>query len=400
MYKVQKIKNNFGEDTMQIEKVKKLIEEAGHSTKLEICTMPCFRAHLKEILPEGKVLILLEESVPLELFKAVQEQVNCYRQYVLFLEEKENATALFSLPDDIRMVIALGKRAVKIGRIFATLRRCYSVVIAIDFDSSEFFCTKIESNSFLVDSGFNSNESSEYPVQPLTLILVDTALLQDKREGLLKLANCTLTAIDIELDALFRGEKNIKNYYLPKIDSENILELYFATILEGLTITQFSNFAYLNTQKLLDNDDLDKKFAFCCYFIERYQLFFQKNLRKYYVPNYMLRFQYALQYFGKSITLENIEVFTAEKSKKIYDIFEQSRFMFIPYIKLLEVYSEKLQFLYNKLSARKVQITQTDKEYFAKLYNISAESTNLYLPPLLEREFGLLEIQYSQEVKK
>ncbi len=45
MYKVQKIKNNFGEDTMQIEKVKKLIEEAGHSTKLEICTMPCFRAH-------------------------------------------------------------------------------------------------------------------------------------------------------------------------------------------------------------------------------------------------------------------------------------------------------------------------------------------------------------------
>ena len=382
---------------MQIEKVQKLIEEAGHSTKLEICTMPCFRTHLKNLLPEGKVLILLEESVPLQLFKDVQEQVNCYRQYVLFLEEKDNATALFSLPDDIRMVISIGKRAVKMGRIFATLRGCYSVVIAIDFETSGYFCAKIESESFLTDIGLQMNENiSAYPVQPLTLILVDTELLQDRREGLLKLANCTLTAIDIELDALFRGEKSIKNYYLPKIDSENILELYGAAILEGLTITQFSNFSYLNAQKLLKDDDLDKKFAFFCYFIERYQLFFQKNLRKYYVPNYMLRYQYALQYFGKSITLENIEVFSAEKSKKLFNIFEQSRFTFIPYIKLLEVYSEKLQQLYNKLSVKKMKVTQADKEYFSKLYNISAESTNLYLPPLLEREFGLLEMPKSE----
>lgn len=377
---------------MQIEKVQSLIQDAGLSTKLEVCAMPCFHTQLKKMLPQGKVLILLHETVPLHIVKALQEQLHFYKQYLLFLEEKESCTAVFSLPDDIRMVIAIGKKAVKVGRVFATLRGCYSVAIATDFETNFYFCKSIDSKHLFVETGIqNLDKNRAYPVTPLSMILLDKSLLVDRREGILKLANCTFAAIDIELDAMFRGEKQIKNFSLPKCDCEDILHLYFSSILESLTLLQFANFSYLNAQTLLE-ENLDKKFAFFCYFMERYQLFFQKNLRKYYVPNYILRFQYAMQYFGKRISLDNIEVFTAEQSNKLFQIFESSRFTFIPYVQLLEKYCKKLQTVYSKLSRTKYKVTQEDLALFDKLYNISAESTNLYVPPLLEREFGLLDL--------
>ena len=376
---------------MQIEKLQNLLKKAGHGTRLEACTLPCFSRHLQAILPQGKVLILLEEDTPLDIYKNLQQQLHFYRQYVLFIEETEQGMGLFSLPDDIRMVIAVGNRAVELGRIFATLRKCYSVAIAINFETTNLLCKIIDTKKLLIEhKEIDKIAQKAYPVAPLDLILLDETLLQDRREGILKLASCTLIAIDIEIDALFRGERQIESYQMPNMQSANCLELYFASLLESILVLDGYKFSYLNVQALLHDEDIDKRFAFFCYFIERYQAFFQKNLRKYYIPNYLRRFQIAVQYLGNSISLENIEVLTAEQADKLYTVFQQSRFSFLPFLHLLEEYSEKLQQLYIKHSVLNCLEQHTDNAYFATLYNISAESTNMYIPPLLEREFGLL----------
>ena len=132
-------------------------EEYGLKTRF--CFEPVSAAPrlAKSLLPYGKVLLLADESVSAVLH-SMRGQFAGFKIFCVVLGGGDRAEGLFSLPDDVRLCVAVGRRSIAAARFFCTLRGAFLLAVP----------------DMLYQEGMLSSASSGgYPVEEPDIVLFD-----------------------------------------------------------------------------------------------------------------------------------------------------------------------------------------------------------------------------------
>lgn len=94
------------------------VRACGIGTRVRFCPLGEAENLLKTLLPCGRAAVFADEGAPL---MRVRARLAAYRP-VCCVVGKEPLSGLFSLPDEVRAVVALGRRSIFAARFFASLR--------------------------------------------------------------------------------------------------------------------------------------------------------------------------------------------------------------------------------------------------------------------------------------
>lgn len=303
----------------------------------------------------------------------------------LCAEVGRGAMGLFSLPDDVRAVVALGNRAIPAARFFATLRNAECAAVPTSPSAEECFA-KTAPPPF-----------AGYPLRPPQKILLSGNFLQtDCAAALAQTALSALCAEELRVHALFAERQPLAALEsaaqsaasLSLSAGEDREQLFFASALFSLSRTQ--EFACMGMVQFLQLR-MPQNAAKLAYSVlktcaERELFLFEKaQPRPFFVPDYAARLRLCAERTGIAYKklFANVRVPSGEESFERVRIFQQSRRRMADSARLLGEYIQKIARSYfaEGESAR----ADTDEAYY-----LSPELTPLLSAPVLEREFGLL----------
>ena len=126
---------------------------------------------LRALLPFGKAALITDAGTDEQLTERVRASLRAYRPQCIFAEGEDASMPLFSLPDDVRAVVAVGPRSALAARFFCTLRGGFSLLIPLRPSAEELFAPAAPP------------PWAGYPLAAPDLILVDGEILQNAEEA-------------------------------------------------------------------------------------------------------------------------------------------------------------------------------------------------------------------------
>lgn len=351
----------------------------GLKTKFYACGIGQLPRIAKEFLPCGKLLLLCDESAAPQAL-GLRGAFAGFRVYSV-VYGGERAEGLFSLPDDIRLAVAVGERSIAAARFFCTLRGAFCIAVPV--------CLRAESLFSPAPEG--------YPVAEPDAVLFDGGLAgrADEADSAAVAALSALCAEDIETDAVFSGERKDGGAGLfmksAKLAEQGGGALFTAAALHGMALRSAVRSPSRALFELLagkgGHSDGECALAALCYTAERRCALFKGGApRPYFVPDYAARARRAARYIGEA-AFEYIRVPTAQQSFALAHVFGESRGRFAVAAELLRAYAGRIRDIYFRAGGRKPSF---GAETLEDAYSLSADLSPLISAAALERDFGTL----------
>ncbi len=355
-------------------------EECGLKTRF--CFEPVSAAPrlAKSLLPYGKVLLLADESVSAVLH-SMRGQFAGFKIFCVVLGGGDRAEGLFSLPDDVRLCVAVGRRSIAAARFFCTLRGAFLLAVP----------------DMLYQEGMLSSASScGYPVEEPDIVLFDENFVGGRgRAACIAAASLSaLCAEDIDIDAVFSGERKEYGYRQLCRSAElakgaDDASRFAACALQEIALRPFSRYPSLAFFRQLSRGGEkvgQSAFAALVYAVRQYAALFENaRLRPYFVADYAARVRRAAQFVGRE-AFENIQVPTAEVSFARARTFAECREHFCVAAGLLRGYAERVRECYYLAGGIRPAV-RTDA--LQEAYSLSCDLSPLLSAGALARDFGL-----------
>lgn len=294
------------------------------------------------------------------------------------------ASGLFSLPDEVRAVVALGNRAVLAARFFATLRGVGCLAVPTSPSAEECFAPGAPP------------PFSGYPLRaPDKILLCGNFLHADCAAALAHTALAAVCAEELRADALFGERKPVQALEaaagcaasLSLSDGEDRETLFYASALFALSrkvpFACMGMADYLRTRLPQKGSKAALSALKTC--AERtFTLFERAKPRPFFVPDYAARLRLCAERTGipYASLRKNVRIPSGEESFERVHIFEQSRRRMADSARFLCDYVRKI--------ACRCDAEGVSPAAAEDAYSLSAELTPLLCAPVLEREFGLL----------
>ena len=335
-----------------------------------------------ELLPCGKMLLLSDEGES-HAALAVPGAFAGLRVFCVVFGAEDNARGLFSLPDDVRLAVAVGSRSVAAARFFCTLRGAYLVALPSSVHAEGLLCAA---------------NAEGYPVNEPDAVLFDEAFIGGR--GLAGSASAAflsaLYAEDTDIDAVFSGGRKEYGCSLLRL-SEKLTEsggaasLFAACALQEMALRAFSQYPSRAFYDLLrakgGRSDGECAFAAVFYSLARYAALFRGGSpRPYFVPDYAARAKEAAKYIGED-AFRNVNVPSAEECFARAQIFSECREHFRTAADVALCRAEKMKERYYRAGGKKPVFRTGALE---EAYSLSAELSPMLSVAALERDFGLL----------
>lgn len=357
---------------------------------------------LRALLPFGKAALITDAGTDEQLTERVRASLRAYRPQCIFAEGEDASMPLFSLPDDVRAVVAVGPRSALAARFFCTLRGGFSLLIPLRPSAEELFAPAAPP------------PWAGYPLAEPDLILVDGEILQNAEEARAEAALAALCAAELESDARFtESEYDARGLHLAAARAaeadlslpagrEDVLAASAIFCLEKRSLPPFGC-------ERAARAAAGGAGAVLPYFARRYEsLFAAGRPRPYFVPAYAARVARAARLFGAGASefFANVRVPTGEQSFRLGARFRQVRQKLLASARALVAFAARVcppagdarpaaagradasGAAFNAGTASAASAAQG--EALADLYDASAEASPLLSAPALEREFGLL----------
>ena len=358
---------------------------------------------LRALLPFGKAALITDAGTDEQLTERVRASLRAYRPQCIFAEGEDASMPLFSLPDDVRAVVAVGPRSALAARFFCTLRGGFSLLIPLRPSAEELFAPAAP------------RPWAGYPLAPPDLVLADGEILQGAEAARADAALAALCAAELETDARTLPKATTTRarcaspprapprptLSLPA-GREDVLAASAIFCLEKRSLPPFGC-------ERAARAAAGGAGAVLPYFARRYEsLFAAGRPRPYFVPAYAARAARAARLFGAGASefFANVRVPTGEQSFRLGARFRQVRQGLLASARALVAFAARVcppagdarpaaagradasGAAFNAGTASAASAAQD--EALADLYDASAEASPLLSAPALEREFGLL----------
>ena len=334
----------------------------------------------KRFVPCGKLLLIADEE-DAGIALALRGAFAGFQVYSVVSGKENVGQGLFSLPDDLRAVVAVGGRSIAAARFFCTLRGAYLVAVPNRFGASELLAL---------------SAGDGYPVNEPDAVLFDVAFVGGKgrADGVAVAALSALYAEDIDVDGVFSGGRKDGCHETlrqsAKLAERGAEELFCALCMQETALRRFSGYPSRAFYHLLSgkggHPDGECAFAALFYSLERYgALFGRGKPRAYFVPDYAARAALAAKYIGEA-AYENVRVPSAKESFARTELFEECRAHFRVSAQILGGYADKIRERYYAAGGKKPRFeVQTLQDAFA----LSADLSPLTSVAALERDLGI-----------
>ena len=177
------------------------VRACGIGTRVRFCPLGEAENLLKTLLPCGRAAVFADEGAPL---MRVRARLAAYRP-VCCVVGKEPLSGLFSLPDEVRAVVALGRRSIFAARFFASLRGGFVLAVPLAASAEGLF-------EAALPKGY---AQAGYPLRAPDIVLADETLLEARAEAVGFAALSALCAEDLALHALFAGGVSVRSCAVP-----------------------------------------------------------------------------------------------------------------------------------------------------------------------------------------
>ena len=347
---------------------------------------------LRSFIPCGKVALIADGENNFLALKQIRAALKGFDCYCVIAGEREYASGLFSLPDDVRAAVAVGNGAFRAARYFCTLREAYCIVIP---DGADLISAFEKNVSLSMPTG-----KSRYPADLPDAVYCDIALITNFDGAYGNLCLCALSALDLEIHSVFAGGDGSAPYRklfeeavkLNVDDKEEILSLSVRYALlqnraEKRTAAEL--FCRLLQRKTKNSAGSAALFAFY-YLTERYRNFFRTAVpRTYFVPDYARRIRLAAAYANENereLFLKN-KVPAVRRQDALLQTFAESRSVFCRKAESVAVYWDKVKSNLLSLGASAPRV----EPYCAhEAFSATAELADTLSVAALMRDFGLL----------
>lgn len=361
--------------------LKEKLSDRGIATKIFFESHAGIADRVRQFLPCGKVLLLADESEA-KLMGRLRGCFAGFRVLCVLFGKTDKAAGLFSLPDDVRMVVAAGERSAAAARFFCTLRGAFCIVLPLSPTARGLFC----------------RESTEgnYPVKEPDAVLFDEQIARaDRALALAETALCAVLADDTDIDAAFTGERREKGYsFLRTAESlcesaASPREIFAASTVYHLALREFSAypafiFARLAKERFSLSEGAAAFHALRFFAAQHVQLFSAGKLRPYFVADYPARLERAAKAAGKE-AFSALRIPTAEECFSRAGIFSECREHFALAAGLTAHFVQSVSERYFLFGGAKEQFFAEGAE---ELYELAADLSPLYSVGAIERDFG------------
>ncbi len=352
---------------------------------------------LRGYIPCGKVALIADGESNFPAVQTIRAALKGFECFCVVAGEGDNASGLFSLPDDVRAAIAVGKGAFCAARYFCTLRGAYCIVVPDHADLSAAFENPVR---LFVSGGF-----SRYPADAPDAVYCDLSRIGSYDAAYGKLCLCALSAFDCEAHSVFAGGGDASAPYHRFFEDAVRLADFTGQNFQRELLSLSADLAlFLSRRKKRTAAEIFSRllckkcgctggsaalFSFC-YLLERYRHFFQAaKPRAFYVPDYARRIRIAAAYAGedeRALFLKN-KVPTAKRTDALAEVFTESRAVFCRKAQSVAVYTERVKSGLYALGAKAPAI---DAVRAHEAFSAAAELSDMLSVPALMRDFGLL----------
>ncbi len=347
---------------------------------------------LKQFIPCGKVAVFVDAEIDFLKIGELKQSLKGFKSYIAVLKKSENVAGLFSLPDDVRAVIAVGESTFHVARYFCTLRNAYCICLPEYADTKN-----------LLDNNVTLNIGNSYALYPADIpdaVICDLDFIKDYGAAYCMLALCGVVFIDFQINSVFSGGAEISDYGLlynlaanvDFKDKKGILDLYFK-LLETDENTKLRAPSYVFYKLLNEKFNIDRAqaayFSYC-YLSARYKRFFDSaKPRTFFVPDYANRIRYAakLSKTDERVLFLKNKVPTALRVDSLYDTFCSTRKTFSLKCDSVIAYFQKIKKVVFALGVKAPKIQSC---VAANVFSASCELSDILSVPSLMRDFGLL----------
>lgn len=347
---------------------------------------------LRQFIPCGKVAVFVDAEIDFLKIGELKQSLKDFKSYIAVLKKGENVSGLFSLPDDVRAVIAVGESTFHVARYFCALRNAYCICLPEYADAKNLFDNNVTLNI--------ANAYALYPADMPDAVICDLDFIKDYGAAYCMLALCGAIFIDFQINSVFAGGAEVSDYgllynlaaNLDFKDKKGILDLYFRFLTtDGNTKLRAPSYVFYKLLYEKFNVDRAQAAYFTyCYLSARYKRFFESaKPRTFFVPDYANRIRYAakLSQIDERVLFLKNKVPTVKRLDALYDTFCDTRKTFSLKCESVIAYFEKIK---KTVFALGVKVPEIQSDVALKLFSASCELSDILSVPTLMRDFGLL----------
>ncbi len=377
---------------MGLDEIEKKLKEFDLQTKVRFGGMKELEQCVRQSLPYAKILLLMEEDTDCSVMEKLRFCLQSFRPVSVVLGKRDDFTGLFSMPDDIRGAVAVGKRSALAARFFCTLRGGYSFAYLQSPSADGLFDTAMP----------ETGAWGGYPLREIDFAVLDTNAGQKAEKVLAHTALSAVCLQELYTDAVFCGNGPDGGVFERAISllqgadgkgDRETADLFFASALFCMGLRRCGRFACLEGTELLKRKyparAQDADMAVLLYYAARYAVFFSKSPRAFFVPDYAARVCRAVKETGFSMQAirRNVSVPTGKESFNRERLFAQVKEKLGISAAVLADFADTIR---KKMLLAGQKPPRFSQEELKEIYDISAELSPLMSPPSLEREFGFL----------
>lgn len=373
------------------------------SSKIVVGDIKNLKSNISDFLSGGKILLLLDAS-SVKIQRQIIDELQNYKIISIVCNNGFSVASLFSLSDDVRIIIGIGEENVAVlTRYFATVKNIKSVVVPLHISAVGLIEDKIKVDICLSPLDFDADSPS--------LIFIDYNLLNKNyilAESYGHIISKFITLLDLRISEIFTNRKYCKKLYslsfsaikntleVSPQNSENTEKLFDSNFLLnlcgkfGLSFGYETAFAQVINKKYGKSVWLYEYYSFL-YLLEIYGVTFSlKSFKSFDLPDYLKLEKNASDFLGIDhfTLLKNINVPSFEIIEERKIIFEQNREKFLREIGAITTRLCDIQKDFESLNGEKASIPPSE---FKKVFCLLSETNDRYSVPDLMRDFSLIE---------
>ena len=356
--------------------------KCGVTTKFRFCGLSALGALVRQIVPCGTVALFAGERHR-DRLPRLRAALSGFAVRELLLGEAPTS-ALFSMPDGIRVSVGVGARGIRAARLFASVCGGYAVAVpALPLARGMFEPTVPAVGGML-------------PARCADLVLFDDGFVGTG--GRAETALSALCAEEIVQDGVFAGRERPLDFsaaadLLGEVPANaERAKQFAASALYCMEHRGAPPFAGEEAARIL-RENTGKSEAACAlgmlaYFAARSEALFAAVPRAYFVPDYAARVARAAPRGGGAARLlDMLSVPDAQTAFARAEVFAQVQKKFALRARLLSEYAARTLLRCVQEGERVPRFAARD---LLEAYDTAAELSPLLSAPALEREFGLL----------
>ncbi len=375
---------------MCLEKISDLLFQKGIKTAVYRESYHNAGKRMREFLPYGKILLLADEKNA-SLLHGLAENTGGLKTFNVLFSQNDKPESLFSLPDEVRGVIAAGERSIRAARFFCTLRRAYLIAVPTVCSANALF------------SRFGGAVGG-FPVKEPSAVIADESIISGVSDSFMECALSSLCAFDLRTDAVFsqQTEKNVSLFEdCMKLlqNTPDFLGVFACSCIYQIAKDECQPFSCDGFyRQLCKNRSRGVSAAeTLAFFADKYKKFFtEAKPRLYFVPDYLSRVLAAEKVGGRQV-FDFLKVSSAKESFLRVRLFSECRSRFQRDCDLLSRFVSEIMEKYYLLGGRRENFDVGEKE---ELYSLSCELSPYLSVVSLAREFGLLRVSNSADTVK